>query len=144
MQAMRREWINESKPQDKSEESLRQIEEMATQEQKSPKPQGCLSNSSTNAVDDDDLYSATPRKPKNGTDLASRDKTRESLFLSENEAASQASEDSLDDLIAENNLNLLSRDIHNESVLEPEGRSQRLEADFEDEMEAMAGMDDLW
>lgn len=151
MQAMRREWINEGKLRDKSEEGLRQTEERATQEQNSPKPQESLSiiqqRSTTplaNEVDDDDLYSATPRNPNQRTDLALKDSFKESLFLSDNEAASQPSEDGLDVLLAEDNQNLISRDVDNGSHQALEGRNQRLEADFEAEMEAMADMDDPW
>ncbi|MCJ1261352.1 chromosome segregation in meiosis- protein [Lobaria immixta] len=149
MQTMRREWINEGKSRDKSEEGLRQTEEQATQEQNSPKPQESLSNKQqrsttplANQIDDDDLYSATPRNPNQRTDLALKDGFKESLFLSENEAASQPSEDGLDTLLAEDNL--ISRDPDNGSHQALEGRNQRLEADFEDEMEAMADMDDPW
>lgn len=148
---MRREWINEGKPQDKSEEVLRRTEELLTQGQKSRKPQEFLSNNQHRSTtpfesnaDDDDLYSATPRNPSHGTDLESKDSFKETLFFSENKAASQPSEDGLDALLAEDNQNLISRDPGNGLHLAPEGRNQRLEADFEDEMEAMAEMDDMW
>lgn len=151
MRIVRREWIKEGKPQDKSEEILRQTEELATHEQKSPKRQQSLSNNQqrsttpfANNVDDDDLYSATPRNPNHGTDLASRDDFKESLFLSENEAASQPSEDGLDALLAEDNQNLIRRDPDSGWHPAPVGRNQKLEVDFEDEMEAMADMDDMW
>lgn len=151
MQTMRREWINEGKPQDKSEEILRQTEELVTQEQKSRKPQEILSNNQQRSTtpfasnaDDDDLYSATPRNPSHRTDLVLKDSFKESLFFSENEAASQPSEDGLDALLAEDNQNPISRNPGNGSHLAPGGSNQRLEADFEDEMEAMADMDDMW
>lgn len=148
---MRREWINEGKPQDKSEECLKKNEELVRQEPKSPKPQESLSDNQqrsttpfANDVDDDDLYFATPRNPTHRTDLASKDSLKESLFLSENEAASQPSEDDLDALLAKDNQNLISGDLVNGSHPAPQGRNRRLEVDFEDEMEAMADMDDMW
>lgn len=151
MQIMRREWINEGKPQYTSEDGLKKKEEMVTQEPKSPKPQESLSDNQqrsttpfTNDVDDHDLYSATPRNPTYRTDLVSKNSLKESLFLSENEAANQPSEDDLDALLAEDNQNLISGDLDNGSHPSPQGRNRRLEVDFEDEMEAMADMDDMW
>lgn len=151
MRIVRREWIKEGKPQDKNEEVLRQTEELATHEQRSPKRQKSLSNNQlcsttpfADNVDDDDLYSATPRNPNHGIDLASMDDFKESLFLSENEAASQLSEDGLDALLAEDNQNLIRRNPDHRWHPAPEGRNQTLEADFEDEMEAMADMDAMW
>ena len=127
MQIMRREWINE--PQYTSEDGLKKKEELVTQEPKSPKPQESLSDNQqrsttpfTNDVDDHDLYSATPRNPTYRTDLVSKNSLKESLFLSENEAASQPSEDDLDALLAEDNQNLISGDLDNGSHPSPQGR----------------------
>ena len=153
MQIMRREWINEGKPQYTSEDGLKKIEglELVTQGSKSRKPQESLSDiqqrSTTpfaNDIDDHDLYSATPRNLTHRTDLVSKNRLKESLFLSDNEAASQPSEDDLDALLAEDNQNLISGDLADGSHPAPQGRNRRLEVDFEDEMEAMADMDDMW
>lgn len=151
MQTMRREWINEGKPQYTSEDGLKKKEELVAQEPKSSKPQESLSDNQqrsttpfANDVDDDDLYSATPRDQTQRTDLDSKNSLMESLFLSENEAASQPSEDDLDALLAEDKQNLISGGLDNGYHPAPQGRDRRLEADFEDEMEAMADMDDMW
>lgn len=148
---MRREWINDGKPQDKSEEGLRETEKLATQEQKILKPQESLPNNQrrpttpfANDIDDDDLYSATPRNLNHRTDPVSKDNFKESLFLSENEGASQPSEDGLDALLAEDKQNLISKGPDNGSHPAPEGEKQRLKTDYEDDMEAMADMDDMW
>ncbi|MCJ1468696.1 chromosome segregation in meiosis- protein [Pseudocyphellaria aurata] len=151
MQTMRREWINEGKPRDQSEKVLRQPRELATQKQNSLEPQESVSNNLersktplANDFDDEDLYTATPRKSNHKTDLAPKESVTESLFLSENEAASQPSEDDLDALIAEDEQNQMSLGSENRSHPAPEGRTQKLDAGYEDEMEAMADIDDMW
>lgn len=158
LQKLRREWINEGKPQDKEATGSRHIEELTTMERTSSKTHDntyMSTNTDRRATtpvvnnyddDDDDLYSASPRHPHQPiesarTNLPRVDDLNDSLFVSDNEADSQPSDDELEAL--------LNKDIHDkyrsksgkETLPISEGRPARPELEFEDDIEAMAGMD---
>lgn len=157
LQTMRKEWINEGKPRDPAED-------WGTGRQKPngqhPSPvlglgespitrrsEGPGTPAATNAVDadDDEIYDATPKKLRE-TLTANQNQNQnaeESLFLSEEEEVSyQPPDDELDALLAEDE----TRESGSTAVTakqEAQGHTGQ-EANFDDEMEAMAGMDDMW
>ncbi len=147
---MRREWINEKKVQDNSDAGLGHAENSAPAQQKridSPERPSTPSNNqhhrvspAPNEANDHDLYSATPRKPHV---WPPKDDHKDSLFLSDLESTSLTSEDGLDALFAEdtNNGNSLNSGVGTRVMMLQGGGVERQDADFDDEMEAMAGMD---
>lgn len=156
---MRREWINESKPQDKSEAVSSHIKDLATVRLKSPKVHGepCTSSNIhqrlttpiVNDLDDDDLYSATPRNPHQTieptcTKTLGANDLQDSLFVPENEADSLPFEDGSQALLAEDGSKIPKDKSNNETHPGLEDGLGRLEVEFEDEMEAMVGMDNMW
>ncbi len=170
MQTMRREWINEGKPRNSRIEDTDPPQKVLTENIPS---QGAASNvdrrggrveSATFADSpttqprqrprtppgdtleaDDDLYSATPgavRKTKPPPQRAVPND--DILFVTEDNTGAQPEEDELDMLLAEDT----AKDDHRQAG-HAHGNTSRAVAspaadDFDDEMEVMAGMDDLW
>lgn len=152
MQTMRREWINEGKPQESFEEN-RQLDTHAPGSRpKSPAPQERSSAAVTSQErpttpvigipNDNDLYSATPRKTPDGIDPPRNSDRNEDLFLSGDENNKQPSEDDLDALLAEDE-QMRSKKVVQGDVNVNQDRTG-VDDNFDDEMEAMAEMDDLW
>ena len=155
MQTMRKEWINEGKPRDPGDDWRTGEQKPNGQHlipasglHKSPinRPtEGPKTPTAINAVDtdDDEIYDATPKKSRE-TLTASRNKNpEESLFLFEEEEVNyQPPDDELDVLLAEDEMKE-PRSTAVTAKQEMQGYTGR-EANFDDEMEAMAGMDDMW
>ena len=156
LQTMRREWINEGKP------HINRNEERDAEAQ-SPGPDRNADDSSTGATTlpsrttraktpppvedaDDDLYSATPQAVLEERRRKRGGAVEESLFISDDEggAADPPSEDDLDALLAENSLQDLGPSAINAERPRPDNKQKRVEENFDDEEEAMAGMDDIW
>lgn len=152
MQTMRREWINQGKPRLNAEESeteapvaedvrdgpAHQLQEIGERDGRPRTP--ALQDPDT------DLYSATPREAREQSRTQQKKGAAgESLFLSDDEAGAQPSGDELDALLAENDLNTNAARPPT-STLDSHQRKDdpRREDDFDDEMEAMAGMEDMW
>ena len=161
--AMRKEWINEGKPRQRGGEEDTGLEEDAgvgeqgsgVGEQDSGNG-GDLPPASANPEEtrkttpppaqnvDDDLYSATPQAVQ---DQRRRDRDADAgktLFISDDGGVGGGpSGDELDALLAEDG-------FHEQAGTVPATLSNRShditkrEDAFDDEMEAMAGMDDLW
>lgn len=146
MQTMRREWINEGKPRLNAEESeteapvaedvrggpAHQLQETGERDGRPRTP--ALQDPDT------DLYSATPREAREQSRTQQKKGAAgESLFLSDDEAGAQPSGDELDALLAED-------DFNTDAARPPTSTldSHQRKDDFEDEMEAMAGMEDMW
>lgn len=156
LQTMRREWINEGKPHiNRNEErdadaqspgANRNTEDNDTGETTLPSRTARTETPPRVEDADDDLYSATPqavleeRRRKRGA------AAEESLFISDDEggAADPPSEDDLDALLAENSLQDLGPSAMNAERPRAENKQKRVEDNFDDEEEAMAGMDDMW
>ena len=154
MQVMRREWINEGKPRDIfQEEKLNKIgsvegaDQIPDQNSPSSVPipnQKDPGNSL--ATEDRGQFSviADPRKP---TQNVSNDLIihQESLFLSDDDN-SQPSDDDLDALLAEDLQKQASAKLVDakENPQSLPHLLSKVEENFDDEMEAMAGMDDMW
>ena len=155
LQTMRREWINEGKPHIQDPEpdadshspiinttTLRDDTGMTAP----PATAGRPVTPPHVETEDDDLYDATPQVV-----LDERRRKRDaaavgSLFMSDNEGAAEdpPSEDELDALLAEDALVDLGHAAGNAQHSRPNTKWQDAEDNFDDEMEAMAGMDDMW
>ena len=155
LQTMRKEWINEGKPRDPAEDwgtvgqkPNGQHPSPASGLGKSPitRPsEGPRTPAATNAVnaDEDEIYDATPKKLRETLTANRNQNSEEGLFLSEEEEVSyQPPDDELDALLAEDEMKE-SASTAVTTKQEAQGHTGR-EADFDDEMEAMAGMDDMW
>lgn len=149
MQTMRKEWINESKPRDSSESD--QIDTPA-QRKELEHSDGCrkLPEAATSVPqvqtplpipgsDDEESYSATCRATgaaNNSQRRATTTITAETLFVSDDEE-----EDDLDALMAEDEAKKGSNSVPSRSI---EDSRSRQEDQFDDEMEVMAGLNDMW
>ena len=155
LQTMRKEWINEGKPRDLAEDwgtggqkPNGQHPNPASGLSKSPiaRPsEGPRTPAATNSVDadDDEIYDATPKKLRETLTANRNQNSEESLFLSEEEEVSyQPPDDELDALLAEDEMKECASTAvtAKQEAQEHTGR----EANFDDEMEAMAEMDDMW
>lgn len=148
MQTMRKEWINEGKPKETMENASISTAKGSRGESRTPKADGASVSSNpperprTPAVGDpnDDLYSASPRRPNNGHQQDSAPSG--SLFISDEESDNQPLDDDLDLLLAEESMHNASTrpDAKDLPILNDGGGKDN----FEDEMEALAGMDDTW
>ncbi|KAL9594568.1 MAG: hypothetical protein Q9179_005336 [Wetmoreana sp. 5 TL-2023] len=152
MQTMRREWINEGKPREKYNDAAvpQQTQEAPAAGKERREQQSAASDYKTPAASDihqspafsdEVLYSGQPqdrlqRQP-------SPDAT-DTLFLPDDDGDDQPAEDDLDALLAEadvdnqKNSNITS----NQSSRQKHGSSARRDS-FDDEMEAMAEMEDI-
>lgn len=155
MQTMRKEWINEGRPRDPAEnwgtgeaKSNGQHPGPASGLGKSPETrpnEGSSTPAATNAIDFDngEIYDATPKKVRE-TSTNHNQESDESLFLSEDEQVNaQPPDDDLDALLAEDEV----KESASTALTAKQGQAQGhtgQEANFDDEMEAMAGMDDMW
>lgn len=154
LQTMRREWINEGKPREPrgtlgSVESVARKREMkkpgsGPRQDQSPAAKSTLRQETPVVIDhnDEDFYTATP-KPA-GRDAVSRTVVplAETLFLSDDEdLGDQPSDDGLDALLADDD----TKQEQNPRIT-PLQRPSSLggEENFDDEMEVMAAMDDIW
>ena len=156
LQTMRREWINEGKP------HINHGEERGADAQSPGESRNTDDNNTVGTTlpsratrtetppraedADDDLYSATPqavleeRRRKRGV------AAEQSLFISDDEggAPDPPSEDELDALLAENSLQDLGPSAMNAERPRPDNKQKLVEDNFDDEEEAMAGMDEMW
>lgn len=170
MQTMRREWIDEGKPKSSFDQDTDRGQSVSNGAIQSQSPvieaNGGKENAGSASApevdtaqsqqrphtppapsleDDDDLYTATPgavrvtKAPSQQTSPA-----KDSLFVGGDSAGIQPEGDELDMLLAED---AASGDHHQGDTAA--GGASRASAlaggdDFQDEMEAMAGMDDMW
>ena len=155
LQTMRREWINEGKPHNQDSQgdandqppavnatANENAGETPAQPERTERPVTPPRGENM----DDDLYDATPQAI-----LDERRRKRDaaavgSLFISDDEAAGgdPPSEDELDALLAEDVLMDLGPSAGNAQQAKPDAKHQDGGGNFDDEMEAMAGMDDMW
>ena len=153
---MRREWINEGKPHNARRaepevDAQALANEPATmdtglEETSLPDPAGKPQTPPPMVDDDQDLYDATPQavleQRRQKRDAAAGD----SLFISDDEgdAGGPPLEDELDALLAEDTLKDLGPSAVNAQQSRSDIKHHEVEDNFDDEMEAMAGMDDMW
>ena len=155
LQTMRKEWINEGKPRDPGDD-WRTSGQKPNAQHSSPASgldkshiirlsEGPNIPAATNAVDadDDEIYDATPKKGWETLTANRNQNSEENLFLSEEEEVNyQPPDDELDALLAEDEMKE-SASTAVTAKQEVQGYTGR-EAKFDDEMEAMAEMDDMW
>ncbi len=149
MQTMRKEWINEGKPKETMENASTSTTKGSRGASRTPKVDEASASSNpperprTPAVGDpdDDLYSASPRRPSNGHQQ--RSAPNDSLFICDEESDHQPPDDDLDLLLAEDSMHNASTrpDAKDLPILNDDGGEKD---NFDDEMEALAGMDDMW
>lgn len=156
MQTMRKAWMEESKPRRRDEQEGGPEETPATKvthEQRAGEDPTLMSGAFNSegpktpppAQDmDDDLYGATPQAAKR-TSAKGEAHSGEGLFVSDDEdGAGEPDGDELDALLAEDCLEQPGgiAQADKPTVTDQAGASQK--DDFDDEMEAMAGMGDMW
>lgn len=147
---MRREWINEGKPRDKFADidlpqeaqytfraSTDQTKAKTAESQ--DKPLETSNIQPTPAPSNEDLYTASPR-----CDARASVAEAETLFLSDDEMHDEPPEDDLDVLLAETgNDHEGKRSLTSEYPVQSEDARSRPEHDFEDDMEALAAMEEM-
>ncbi len=151
LQIMRKEWINEGKPRERYDD-LEAIPEVSRYHQDSASgPQHAVLGKDTaqkpdeiSAVDewsDDDIFgphisSGAVHKQR------PEDTSNDSLFISGEDTREDAPpEDDLDALLAEDEINAQAKSI---AMRIHENKGGREEVNFDDEMEVIAGLDDMW
>ncbi|KAI9830442.1 MAG: hypothetical protein M1819_005694 [Sarea resinae] len=164
MQVMRRQWIDEGKPNHtgSDEDVLRPENQSASDPRPAPPPnrQDSISNRPhldsdptqepsrdrtppTAVWDEGDLYTVSPRGMRSAASRAVEPVTshsnHDSLFVSDDEEGVQPEEDELDALLAEDAANNMGPSAHI-----PAAKRSPAQDDFRDEEEAMAGMEDVW
>ncbi len=151
MQTMRKEWINEGKPKETIENASLNTAKVSREVPRTPNPDEASVSSETprqprtpeaHNANDDDLYSATPRGPNNACQQGSA--ANDSLFISDGESGDQPSDDDLDLLLAEDSMQHASAKLAIKNLRNVKGDGGNREDGFADEMEAMAGLDDMW
>ena len=146
---MRKEWICENKPRenlDATESSTQKAEEreriLRPAQNQSPALETPRIPVQTNAIDDEDdeLYAATPRPARKDSNGKPNKTSTDSLFISDEETAveDQPPEDDRDVWLAEDETKQAEKaDMSSRTnQLRP-----RIEDNFDDDMEAMAGLD---
>lgn len=154
MQTMRRGWINEGKPHCTTEEDPTPDEarDIDPQDDTHAGDRPPLSSNAEGPKTpsppedfDDDLYDATPQAAREEERRNGQAGAGQSLFISDDEGAgAQPEEDELDALLAEDNVRDQG-DAQHTAPTQASGETHSWREDnFDDEMEAMAGMDDMW
>ncbi|KAK4695410.1 replication fork protection complex subunit TIPIN/Csm3/Swi3, partial [Lecanoromycetidae sp. Uapishka_2] len=154
MQTMRKEWIRESKPLEPLDE-LENTTEKTNDRTKSSKAaqiqppivaplESARIPIHTNALNNkDDFYEASASLAEKGDEAKRTDTSNDSLFVSEDEkvVSDQPPDDDLDALLAEDDTRRAEG-----SALSPRQAhiNSRTEDNFDDDLEAMAGLDDMW
>ena len=151
VQTMRREWINEGKPKVTIEDTListttnsikasttSKPDESSTSRDPAPRPR----TPAADDTNDDDLYSATPKRPDHACLQSSA--PGDSLFVSDDESSDHPPDDDLDLLLAEDSTKDTSMKPNTADNHNGIKKSLIREDNFDDEIEAMTGMDDMW
>ena len=150
MQTMRKEWINEGKPTERSRSVDRSPDGQANRRPPSQPSSGestvvkpaATAESPTFEEDTVDKSTVTTKlNETEGPSLRDHGTLAENLFISDDEdGEDQPPEDDLDALLAEDQGTIAT----SHSRMPPGTDTSRREDNFEDDMEAMAGMDDMW
>ena len=150
MQTMRKEWIDEGKPRETIEDASTSASKNPTEASRTSKPDeapvpiNLPDQPQTPAADganDDDLYSATPRRSSNLPQKGSA--PTDGLFVSDDESGDHSPEDDLDLLLAEDSMHDPGIRTKFKDHHEFKGINGNKEDSFDDEMEAMAAVDDM-
>lgn len=149
MQTMRREWINEGKPKDTLESFESGSQRPKTKVQDSDLvrvPQTVDSTKglqNTSAIDGiEEAPGETYRPVRDIGTTQQKNALADSLFVSDDEeVGDQPPEDDLDALLAEGEATIAGSPTAD--AIDKRGETGRID-DYDDEMEAMAGLDDMW
>ena len=151
MQTMRKEWINESKPKDTIEDTLTSTAKDTAEVSGTSKTReaSLLDNTPRQPhtpmpddPNDDDLYSATPRRPSDVRQQ--KGAPSDSLFVSDDGSGEYPGDDDLDQLLAENKIKDLSARPDVGPRHDGKGHDETRDDKYDDEIEAMADMDIMW
>lgn len=152
VQTMRREWIDEGKPGRGTVEETDGVgdEDPSVDRQAHRSPDGVapgierLCTPPPARDDDEDLYSATPQAVQEQRRREREAEAGKSLFVSDDEGDGGPDGDELDALLAEDGFQT-DLGMSNSIVPQAPGHADgRRGDDSDEEMEAMAGMDDMW
>ncbi len=157
MQVMRRQWIGEGKPTRSAMEGT-ETQDMGTDgdvrprngslpSSEQPNPERARPRTPTTPVgEEQNIYDVTPGVVRAAAPAATE--SRDNLFLSDDECPDQPEDDELDALLLEDaiaNDGSVNRDGSSNIAGHTASKLQAPEEDnFDDEMEVMADMDDLW
>lgn len=150
---MRKEWISEGKPRETLEDhgsvrkgpDAQQTSSNFQKDQPAAQPTGRsrtpLAGNAVNA-DQEDLYGATPEPAKKDPSTKAKENSKESLFMSDDEeAGGEPPDDDLDALLAEDDM----KEATSTTTPAPVAQESPIrDNNFDDEMEAMAGMEGMW
>lgn len=158
MQTMRREWIDEGKPRDRFADGWAVSGQVAKQQQpelhrrssksnedssEHPNIDGALESNSTSTVELEEPDPVNSQSLQWHTEGVQHDTPHdESLFISDGEEDDQPPEDDLDALLAEDVQKDFSRKIDRDG--KDSVKQAAVADDFDDEIEALAGMEDMW
>lgn len=156
MQTIRKEWIREGKPRG----TLEGLESSQQKAEGRGRSSGAAQNHSstmapfekarspvhTNVVDEEDhaAYAAAPRPAKEDDKAKCTDTSKDSLFIPDDEEETLGDEppdDDLDALLAEDETRSAKMVAFSPRKAPP---TSQMEDNFDDDMEAMAGLDDIW
>ncbi|KAI4102057.1 MAG: hypothetical protein L6R37_004616 [Teloschistes peruensis] len=154
IQLMRREWINEGKPREErldveffgEAQNLQRAGEMPREKGNGaiqpPTDLGKDVHFDAGSSNDGDLYSASPRHKRDRATQQQPSDPAETLFLPMANDDKYLPEDDLDALLAENENETEKQTLTSNAHFEDKRNESSSRENFEDEMEAMAEMDD--
>ena len=158
MQTMRREWIDEGKPKDRFADDPAASGQVPKQQQPELQRRSSKSNGDSSerpnidgALQPSFISTAGPKEldSLNSQSIQGHRKRAqhhaqgdESLFISDDEGEDEPPEDDLDALLAEDAQKDFTRNTDGDATATVEQAA--VIDDFDDEMEAMAGIEDLW
>ena len=151
MQTMRKEWINEGKPNQTIQDASTNTASNSTEESRASKSDEAPRSinqpqrpqtPAAEVSNDDDLYSATPKRLSNVHRKGSA--PDDSLYVSDDEPGDHPPDDDLDLLLAEDSRQDPTTMTTTKDYNDDKSISNSREDSFDDEMEALADMGDIW
>lgn len=158
MQTMRYEWINEGKPKDRFADSpadsrqfgkpqqselQRRLSDSDRNSTERPDIDKALASSFTSTFQHEEQDPVNLRSLQGNTKVNKHDaKGEDSLFISDDQGGDQPPEDDLDTLLAEDELKDFTKGTDRGETAAV--KQALVTDDFDDEMEVMAGMEDMW
>ena len=134
MQVMRKAWIDEGKPKDAGYDDMdMNIDEDRLESDKTSKDAAAATDTQAEEDNYDDLFMRGPSAEPGQSDKNGKE-NEASLFISDDEQADEPPMDDLDLLLAEDA----------QEAAAPIRNPVAAQGDFDDEMEAMAGLEEFW
>ena len=149
LQIMRKEWINEGKPKDRFDDvelvpkTSEPYQPLSSSNQRHDSGNNPAGRSQTSIVENwTDYDLCGPQKQsREASRRTSQDPPADSLFIPNDEGNDAPPEDDLDALLAEDGIKAMGRKDVPQRQDHSDGQTDN---NFEDELEAMAGLDDMW